>query len=137
MNGLRFRCLRGCIECCNEPGFVYLAEADLAPAAALLHLTPRQFEKRHVYRTKHLLRLRKPIGAQCPFLAPAGCRIHSAKPTQCRAFPFWPELIAPPSAWREAARRCPGIGRGKVVPLQAVERLANDMREGYPEMYPE
>lgn len=134
---LRFACRRGCVDCCTEPGFVYLTEEDLKRAAALLRLTPREFEKRYVYRTQHLLRLRKPRGAQCPFLEPGGCRIHAAKPTQCRAFPFWPELIESAREWRKLGRRCRGVGRGPVIPAQAVQRIANEMREGYPSMYEE
>ncbi len=132
---VRFSCVPGCVKCCDEPGFVYLTESDLKRAAALLGLTACQFERKYVYRTTHLLRLRKPRGKQCPFLGLAGCKIHKANPTQCRAFPFWPELIASKTEWSKAARRCPGIGRGSFVPLEAVQRIANEMREGYPTMY--
>lgn len=137
MNRLRFACQRGCVDCCDEPGFVYLTPEDLKRAAALLDLTPREFEKRFVYRTRHLLRLRKPRGAQCPFLEADGCRIHAAKPTQCRAFPFWPEMIESGREWKKLARRCRGVGRGRLVPVEAVQRIANEMREGYPSMYEE
>jgi Fe-S-cluster containining protein len=133
----RFRCLAGCTKCCEAKGYVYLAEDDLKRAAALLGMSARAFEERYVYRTAHLLRLRKPRGAECPFLGEGGCRIHEAKPTQCRAFPFWPELVGSAREWRRAARECPGIGRGRRIPAEAALRIAGEMRESYPGMYGE
>jgi Fe-S-cluster containining protein len=99
-------------------------------------MTARAFERKYVYRTRHLLRLRKPPDSQCHFLRENGCAIHPVKPSQCRAFPFWPESIESPRAWRELGRGCPGIGKGQIVPFAAVQRIANEMRESYPGMYP-
>lgn len=135
MESLRFACRPGCTNCCQERGYVYLAEGDLERAAAYLRMTPSAFEKKYVYRTRHLLRLRKPRGSQCHFLRPVGCAIHPVKPHQCRAFPFWPELISSRDSWREAAHYCPGIGAGPPVSFDAVLRIANDMRESYPDLY--
>ncbi|MCL6544978.1 MAG: YkgJ family cysteine cluster protein [Bryobacteraceae bacterium] len=136
VEALRFTCLPGCTRCCRVQGWVYLTETDLRRAAAHLGMSPREFEERYVYRTRHLLRLRKPRGAQCHFLAEDGCRLHPEKPTQCRIYPFWPELTGSPSAWRNEGRTCPGIGQGELVPVQAVLRLSAEMQESYPEMYP-
>jgi uncharacterized protein len=116
-------------------GFVYLSEDDLKRAAALTGMSRRAFELRYVYRTRHLLRLRKPRASQCHFLLSDGCAIHAAKPTQCRAFPFWPELVGSRKAWRETARYCPGMGQGALVNIESALRIASDMREAYPGMY--
>lgn len=132
-----FACLPGCTNCCQEQGYVYLAEGDLERAAAYLRMSAASFEKKYVYRTRHLLRLRKPRGSQCHFLRPAGCAIHPVKPHQCRAFPFWPELVASRQAWRQAALCCPGIGAGPAVPFDAALRIANEMRVSYPGIYAE
>jgi len=135
VKGLRFTCLRGCTNCCRERGFIYLTEEDLSRAAAMLGMGRRAFEKRYVYRTRHLLRLRKPRGAQCPFLREDGCGIHPAKPTQCRTFPFWPEMLSDRKEWTEAAGYCPGIGRGPDVAIESVVEAACEMRRSYPGMY--
>jgi uncharacterized protein len=132
---MRFACQPGCIACCREPGFVYLSETDLRAAAHCLGMSAPAFEKRYVYRTRHLLRLRKPPGTQCPFLEERGCRLHPAKPTQCRTYPFWPELVECPRAWRAAARTCPGIGRGESVKIGTAMEVAQSMRRAYPSMY--
>src|SRR3974390_3722291 len=103
MDELRFTCQPGCTRCCEQKGYVYITEDDLRRAARLLGMTDAAFERKYVYRTRHLLRLRKPRGRQCHFLSGGGCRIHPAKPVQCRLFPFWPELVERPDEWRRTA----------------------------------
>jgi Fe-S-cluster containining protein len=126
---IRFTCLPGCTNCCDQSGYVYLSEADLIRAAAFLQLSPADFEARYIYRTRHLIRLRKPPRSQCHFLEGHGCAIHPAKPTQCRTFPFWPDLIQNETYWRDAANYCPGIGVGDFVPLADVQQALAEMTE--------
>jgi hypothetical protein len=132
---LRFSCQRGCTRCCEVTGFVYLTAADSRNIAEHLDLSVRAFEKRYVYRTRHLRRLRKPRGAQCHFLKDGGCAIHAVKPVQCRLFPFWPDLVEERAAWRLTAAYCPGIGQGKLVQIGEAMEIANEMRTAYPTMY--
>jgi len=106
MGGLRFACRPGCTNCCRVPGFVY-----------------------------HRLRLRKPRRSQCYFLAADGCRIHPVKPTQCRLFPFWPELVEDRDVWRETAALCPGIGTGPVFQIGTALEIAAEMKRAYPALY--
>ena len=135
MPGLRFTCQTGCTSCCRERGYVYLTENDLRRAAAFLRLSQRVFEARYIYRTRHLLRVRKPRGSQCPFLNEQGCAIHTVKPTQCRIFPFWPELTGSRRRWQKTSSYCPGIGRGGLIPVQGILRTSEVMRTSYPAMY--
>jgi Fe-S-cluster containining protein len=135
MNGLRFACQRGCTRCCEVTGYVYLTESDLRNAARYLGMTPAAFERRYVYRTRHLLRLRKPRGSQCHFLVGGGCSIHPAKPTQCRLFPFWPELVESRTEWVQTAKMCPGIGTGPLIQIGTALETASEMERAYPAMY--
>ncbi|MGE5645099.1 MAG: YkgJ family cysteine cluster protein [Acidobacteriota bacterium] len=137
MDGFRFSCKPGCTKCCEQRGYVYISERDLKRAAAFLRMTPAAFETAYVYRTRHLLRLRKPRGSQCHFLRENGCAIHPVKPTQCRAFPFWPELVGDRKVWHETGSYCPGIGNGPLVTIEAAHRTAAEMRESYPGVYTE
>lgn len=132
---LRFACQPGCTNCCRGKGFVYLTEEDLARAAEFLEMTPAAFEKRYVYRTRNLRRLRTPRETTCVFLREDGCAIHPAKPTQCRLYPFWPEVIRDRRSWFTAAARCPGIGKGELVSLETAMEEARAMREAYPSLY--
>lgn len=126
---IRFTCQRGCINCCDQSGFVYLTEADVTRAAQFVGMTQRSFEARYLYRTKNLRRFRKPKDRQCPFLEESGCSIHPAKPTQCRTFPFWPELVESRREWSRVAKYCPGIGKGPLIQIgEAMERAEEQRR---------
>ncbi len=133
--GLRFACQPGCTECCRQHGFVNLTEPDLARIAEYLGMAPGEFERKYVYRTRNRLRLRVPRASQCHFLTDSGCSIHAVKPTQCRLFPFWPELVESRREWRKAARYCPGMDKGPLVPIETAREGAREMRESYPGLY--
>jgi len=136
MASMRFECQPGCTVCCQRKGFVYLTEDDVARAAEFLGVTAGVFEERYIYRTRNLRRLRIPRGGLCRFLREDGCSIHSVKPTQCRIFPFWPELTESRREWRRTAAWCPGIGQGELVQIETARALSQEMREAYPSMYP-
>ena len=129
---IRFQCQSGCTRCCDQEGFVYLTEADLTKAAAFVNLTPEEFEQRYVYRTRHQRRLRKPRGNQCTFLTETGGSIHPAKPTQCRLFPFWPNLVESRKEWESTAKWCPGIGQGELIQIGDALERASEMHTAYP-----
>jgi uncharacterized protein len=133
---VRFECQPGCTACCQRRGFVYLTEGDVLRAAEFLGMTAAAFEKRYIYRTRNLRRLRIPRGGLCRFLRADGCSIHAAKPTQCRIFPFWPEVTESGRTWRRTAAWCPGIGKGELVQIETARTLAQEMRAAYPSMYP-
>lgn len=136
MVSVRFECQPGCTRCCDQEGFVYLTEDDLRRAARFLHMSAAAFEQKYVYRTRHQLRLRKPPDRQCPFLDSQGCSIHPAKPTQCRLFPFWPELVESAMDWGNTACWCPGIGKGPLIQIGTALETASEMKHAYPSQYP-
>jgi hypothetical protein len=117
-------------------GDVFVTEGDVAAAARLLGMEEAAFVERYVRRTKSGTKFNKPRdGRQCHFLEGGGCRIHEAKPTQCRLFPFWPELVENRDEWEKAARRCPGIGKGELIQIGTALEIASEMRVAYPETY--
>ena len=132
---MRFQCQPGCIKCCEQQGFVYLTEEDLTRLAAYVNMTPAAFERRYVYRTKNLRRLRVPRTVQCVFLKSDGCSVHAAKPLQCRTFPFWPELVDDKREWLKTGQWCPGIGKGDLVQIGAAREIAQTMRDANPLNY--
>jgi Fe-S-cluster containining protein len=132
---LRFECQRGCSNCCDQDGFVYLTESDLKNAAKFTGMSASAFERKYVYRTKRTLRFRKPRDRQCPFLDQHACTIHPAKPTQCRTFPFWPELVEDRAAWNRTGKFCPGIGKGPLIQIGDAMETAEEQRRAYPDDY--
>ena len=127
--GLRFECQPGCTACCEQKGFVYLTEADLPRAAAFLGMSAQAFERKYVYRTRHQMRLLVPRDSTCHFLYEGGCSIHPAKPTQCRVFPYWPELVDSRREWLNTANYCPGIGKGPLIQIETAKGLSQEMRK--------
>jgi Fe-S-cluster containining protein len=132
---MRFECQSGCTKCCEQQGFVYLTEDDIPRMAAFLAMTVATFEHRYVYRTRHLRRLRVPRHAQCEFLKEGGCSVHPAKPFQCAAFPFWPELVGNKKNWRKTSEWCPGIDKGDLVQIEKARSTAADMKAAHPHLY--
>ncbi len=135
MPDLRFECQRGCMNCCTVEGYVYITERDITRISRYIKMSVADFEAKYVYRTRHLLRLRKPRGTQCHFLREGGCGIHPVNPVQCRLFPFWPELVEQPREWTKAAKTCPGIGQGPLIQIGDALERANEMKSAYPSIY--
>jgi uncharacterized protein len=132
---VRFECQSGCTKCCEQHGFVYLTEEDIPRLAGYIGMSVADFEQRSVYRTKNQRRLRVPRHAQCEFLKDGGCSVHPAKPLQCRAFPYWPELVGNKKNWKKTAEWCPGIHQGELVNIQMAREVAQEMRDGHPGLY--
>lgn len=135
MNGVRFTCQQGCTRCCNVKGYVYLTEDDVRRAARFLNMPDAEFEAHYLIRYRQVLRFRKPLGKQCHFLTESGCSIHPAKPTQCRLYPYWPELVENRDAWQAERAQCPGIGKGDLVQIGTACEIASEMKRAYPSMY--
>jgi Fe-S-cluster containining protein len=131
---MRFSCQSGCTRCCTQTGWVYLSADDVPRLAAFVGMTADEFQRQHLYVTRHHLRLRLRQG-QCPFLNAEGCSVHPAKPTQCRVFPFWPELTEDAKEMEETAKSCPGIGKGDLISVETLIESAREMREAYPHQY--
>ena len=131
---MRFSCEPGCTRCCTQKGWVYLSAEDVPRLAAFLGISDDELLRRYVYATKYHLRIRTEKG-KCPFLKADGCSVHPAKPTQCRVFPFWPELIEDKKELKETAQWCPGIGKGNMVSVEVLKESAREMRKAYPRMY--
>jgi Fe-S-cluster containining protein len=132
---MRFSCQPGCTRCCTRKGWVYLGAEDVPRLAKFLGMSTDDFRRQHVYATRYRLRLRMHRSGQCPFLKADGCSVHPAKPTQCRTFPFWPELTEDQQELKATAQWCPGIGKGQVVPVATLEASARELRKAYPYLY--
>jgi hypothetical protein len=102
-----FACTR-CGRCCLEPGYVFFTHAERKKAAKELGISALEFCRRHGGGESGT-EIRVTRRRKCPFLGENGCVIYTARPTQCRTFPYWREITCSPRSWNETARRCPGM----------------------------
>lgn len=139
-DGLRFSCTL-CGNCCTgPPGVVWFTPEEGRALAALLGLDEETFYKRHARKIDGAWSLNEhetEHGFDCVFLdrkkipGKAVCGVYEARPTQCRTWPFWPEIIRSRGSWEATKRRtpCPGMGEGKLIPVEQI-RIQRDASEG-------
>lgn len=124
-DGLRFQC-QGSGNCCvsrGEYGYVFLTEEDRANMAKELKISLKNFEKNYCEKTQGVWHLKEiPGRPECLFLENKKCSIYKARPTQCRTWPFWPEVMNAKTWKKEVATFCPGVGKGKLHSKAHIER---------------
>ncbi len=122
--GLPFKCT-GCGACCTgAPGYVWVTREEINQLAETLHLTPEIFIQKYTRRIGHRLSLIEDSKTfDCVFLKDKKCTVYSARPKQCRTFPWWKENLTDRAAWEEAASRCEGINHpeSEIVPLSVIQ----------------
>jgi Fe-S-cluster containining protein len=112
--GLAFTCKwPACVACCTgEGGFVWLDDAETAALAGKLGLAVDAFMRDFTVRIDGRVSLIEAAGGDCILLGERGCTVYDARPGQCRAYPFWPEIVATPGDWEHETAYCPGINAG-------------------------
>lgn len=118
--GVRFRCQR-CGSCCRRPGYVALRAEDIRAASLHLGISEQSFRRRFTLAEGGMRLLKATSRGECPFFEGV-CRLHGAKPFQCRSWPFWPENLADAESWERARTFCKGIGRGPRVGEKRIAR---------------
>ncbi len=128
-NGVRFQC-QGSGRCCTshgEFGFVYLTKEDRKRFAAHFKLRSGEFTKKYCERDGTAWRLREEAkNPDCIFLKDKKCSVYLARPSQCRSWPFWPEVMNAKSWAKEIVSFCPGVGKGNLVTGAEIE---NSLRQ--------
>lgn len=122
-NGLQFSCT-GCGQCCTgAPGYIWVNLNEIEAIAAHLELSVKEFSARFLRRINgRLSLLEMPKTYDCIFLKDKKCQIYSVRPTQCRTFPWWPQLLKSEEDWKEAAKFCEGIQpQAPIIPLETIE----------------
>jgi len=137
--GLSFACTQ-CGNCCTGPtGFVRFTNAEARAIADHLGLTVARFRKqytRQVAGAPSLTETRRGRDYDCVFLTrdahgKAGCSLYPVRPTQCSTWPFWPENLATPRDWADAAKTCPGMQQGGTFyPVEQVRVICASNDEG-------
>ena len=105
----QFSCI-SCGECCRVDGYVYLNSKEVKAMAALLGMKEKDFKKQHTDWMPiigHTLKTPKEGG--CIFLKAGKCTVYGARPAQCRAFPYWKDIMKDEGEMERVAGYCKGI----------------------------
>lgn len=98
------RCCRG------ASGNIWVTRQDIEAICELLNINVIDGMDRYFKRVGNRFSIKEVVFGDeylCVFLESGqGCRIYSARPVQCRTFPFWNHFRIRP---RELLKQCPGI----------------------------
>lgn len=124
-NGLKFECTQ-CGHCCTgAPGYVWVTLPEIYRIAEFLGIDDYEFTKKYVRKVHQKFSLIEMPNGDCVFYD-KGCKIYPVRPTQCRTFPFWPEIVRTPASWKVAAIECPGMNEGRTFNESEIEKLSNE-----------
>jgi Fe-S-cluster containining protein len=121
--GIRFQC-QGSGKCCvshGDYGHVYLTLKDRRRIAEHLGMKVSAFTRKYCDRKFGVWKLRDIQSGDCTFLSGKRCSIYSARPSQCRTWPFWPELMDAKTWAADVKSFCPGVDRGRLWSKEEVE----------------
>ena len=129
--GLRFSCTQ-CGDCCSgSPGFVWVNDEEIAALANLVTGgNVEAFEDQYVRRVGIRKSLKEFPSGDCVFLdeKTRRCTVYSARPRQCRTWPFWDSNLKSPDDWEATKRVCPGCDKGRLYELAEIEDQRKVMR---------
>ena len=130
-DGIQFEC-QGSGQCCvshGEYGFVYVTQKDRRAMAKLRGLPTREFTKQFCVKEEGVFRLIDGADNACVFLKNKRCTVYSARPAQCKTWPFWPETMTPKAWARDVAAFCPGVGKGRIWPQTEIDANVEEHRK--------
>jgi len=129
-DGLKFTCSQ-CGDCCTGgAGYVWTNAEEIAGLAAILDMDVETFEDHYVRKIGIRKSLKEFPNGDCVFFDNEArkCTVYSARPRQCKTWPFWDSNLRTPEKWKETCEECPGSGKGKLYKLEAIEKQRSVMR---------
>ena len=129
-DGLRFTCTQ-CGNCCTgAPGNVWVNNDEIAALARLLGMSEDAFEDTYVRRVGARKSLKEFPHGDCVLFdgEKRSCTVYSARPRQCRTWPFWDSNLKTPAEWAQTCEVCPGSGRGELHQLSQIEEQRKVMK---------
>ena len=110
-DGLQFECQK-CGECCRNAGAIIVSKEECHRLDGMVD----EDGSYGIIQTDEELHV--PV---C--MAGDLCSMHDTRPDVCQAFPFWPQFLSSPRVWDQMKSNCPGIGQGRLYPLEEIRML--------------
>ncbi len=132
-DGLRFECT-GCGDCCRfSEAAVFVTDEEVRAIAGFLEMTEEKFRSRYVDPDKTPQQLNNPT-EDCIFLNTdtMKCRIYDVRPSQCRTFPFWGEIIKSKYRWKYIKTQCKGVDQGRLYTYEEIRNIARNRMDTGP-----
>jgi Fe-S-cluster containining protein len=127
--GVRFQC-QGSGKCCTshgEFGYVFMTLEDRTRMSKVLNLTLSEFTAIHCQKSGGIFHLiEEPGKPDCKFLEGTRCGVYEGRPTQCRTWPFWPEVMSAKSWKKDVVEFCPGVGKGPLISGEEIDRIMKE-----------
>jgi Fe-S-cluster containining protein len=93
---------------------VWVSVDEIEQLARFRGETTEEFSARYVRLVGTRFSLIERPGGDCIFWdRAAGCTVYTARPVQCRTWPFWPENVETTEDWEHTTKICPGAGQGR------------------------
>jgi len=131
---IRFQCTQ-CSQCCygGKDAYVRASTQEIEKIIRFMQIDTDEFETEYLVKLVDLgygIRMKQSILAKtmgkqgrCMLLSDEGkCSVYSVRPTQCRTYPFWPEILISEEKWNNEITRCEGINQGNVVEIAHIEQ---------------
>ena len=111
----------------GEYGYVYLSLEDRRRMAKFFDLSTAAFTRKYCEKTDDSVHLKEDTSTpECQFLINNKCAVYKARPTQCRTWPFWPEVLNA-KAWRkDVVSFCPGINKGRLYSAKEIQKIVEE-----------
>lgn len=116
---ISFSCT-ACGKCCKSNGAtrVFVNSKEIENIASAMNISVDAVNKEYITTvlgndgTELNSLMKHSSKNQCVFLDGNKCSIYSARPTQCRTYPYWPHIMIGEAEWRAESVSCEGIKLG-------------------------
>ncbi len=131
-SGLQFECLQ-CGRCCAGPeqGYIWVSRPEIRLIADYLKIPIKELKQKFLRHVGFRMTIVEDSHTHdCAFLRQTGhgrgCAIYEVRPAQCRNWPFWERNLDNPAAWDSAARKCPGVNKGRLYTPEEIQNRAKN-----------
>lgn len=140
-DGMKFQC-QGSGKCCvshGEFGHVFMTKSDRVRMAKVLKLKLSEFTQKYCEKSQSgFWRLKEVEGhPECLFLENKKCSVYEGRPTQCRTWPWWPEVMNAREWKSEVESFCPGVNKGRLWTVDEIKTQLQDQIQSENDIFSE